>query len=215
MILRLQGAKYAYDGVEYTIGATIMATAGSPYAGLFGTIVEIRDGADRETENKAPDIYCSFDEPVIPAVIEKLEKTFSHLHAEPKRLREIPLSCVIMAPEMIQILRDKSDPPYQADVWTLCEDWANDGEFGSSLQLFSAYEEARSAMITMLRDELKSGYLMDMQSSSQFSVMSTEDYYEAWIDGEYNLSHYRLTLEKIPLNLTNSFIEKLASAVQR
>lgn len=215
MILRTRGAEYAHDGVVYTIGATIMATAGSPYAGLFGTIVEIQDGADRETENKSPDIYCSFDKPVIPAVVEKLEKTFSNLYAEPKRLREIPLSCVIMAPEMIHLLRDKSAPPLQTDVWALYEDWANDGKFGSSLQLFSAYEEACCTMMTMLRDELESGYLMDMQSSSQFSVMSAEDYYEAWIDGEYNLSHYRLALEKIPLNLTNSFIEKLASAVQR
>ena len=79
MILRYPGAEYSHDSVKYAIGSTVMATDQSPYQGLLGTIVEIRDGQDRETQNETPDIYCSFDTPVIPAEIEKLEKELEDL----------------------------------------------------------------------------------------------------------------------------------------
>ena len=211
MILRCPGAEYSHDNTSYAIGATVMATDQSPYAGMLGTITEIRDGQDRETDNEAPDIYCSFDTPVIPAEIEKLEKVFSNLHGTPKTLQDIALQRVIMAPDMIQVLRDQTEPPLQTDVWVLFEDWSLDGEFGSSLTLFSAYAEARRTMIDMLRDELDCGILMNIQSEEQFSVMSADNYYEAWIEGEYNLTHYRISLEKTPLHLNESFLRTLSS----
>lgn len=172
MILRYPGAEYSHGSVKYAIGSTVMATDQSPYQGLLGTIVEIRDGQDRETQNETPDIYCSFDTPVIPAEIEKLEKVFSILHGTPKTLQDISLQRVIMAPDMIQVLHDQTVPSPQADIWVLLEDWANNGDFGSSLKLFSAYAEARRTMIDMLREELDCGLIMNIQSESQFSVMS-------------------------------------------
>lgn len=101
MILRYPGAEYSHGSVKYAIGSTVMATDQSPYQGLLGTIVEIRDGQDRETQNETPDIYCSFDTPVIPAEIEKLEKVFSILHGTPKTLQDISLQRVIMAPDRL------------------------------------------------------------------------------------------------------------------
>lgn len=212
MILRYPGAKFAHAGVTYSIGGTVMATGVSLYEGLLGTIVEIRDGKDRETENDTPDIYCSFETPVIPAEVEKLEKAFSAFHKEPKTLQDIPLQHVVMAPEMIRVLRDRSEPPRQTNIWVVLEDWANNGEFGSSLKLFSAYEEARYTMIDMLRNELDCGLIMGIQSESRFSVMSDDNYYEAWIEGEYVLTHYRVSLEKVPLQLSDSFLLKLAES---
>lgn len=210
MILRYPGAEYSHGSVKYAIGSTVMATDQSPYQGLLGTIVEIRDGQDRETQNETPDIYCSFDTPVIPAEIEKLEKVFSILHGTPKTLQDISLQRVITAPDMIQVLHDQTVPSPQADIWVLLEDWANNGDFGSSLKLFSAYAEARRTMIDMLREELDCGLIMNIQSESQFSVMSDDNYYEAWIEGEYTFTHYRLSLEKLPLYITESFLQKLA-----
>ena len=65
-------------------------------------------------------------------------------------------------------------------------------------------------MIDMLREELDCGLIMNIQSESQFYVMSDDNYYEAWIEGEYTFTHYRLSLEKLPLYLTESFLQKLA-----
>ena len=52
MILNRTGAAFIYDDVTYRIGDSVVANAESVYHGLIGTITEIRDGADKETE------YC-------------------------------------------------------------------------------------------------------------------------------------------------------------
>ena len=56
MILRENGTRFCADGKVFTIGGRISANGESEYEGLFGTITEIRSGADRETENDVPDI---------------------------------------------------------------------------------------------------------------------------------------------------------------
>lgn len=57
MIINQEGMRYTYNGMTYTVGAAVMATEASEYRGLYGTITEIRDSVDRETENDTPDIY--------------------------------------------------------------------------------------------------------------------------------------------------------------
>lgn len=84
MIINRHGAKFLYEGVTYRIGDRIIGTEESEYAGLNGVIFEIRDGEDKETDNETPDIYCSFEEPVLPSDIEELEKTFTELYQEEK-----------------------------------------------------------------------------------------------------------------------------------
>ena len=49
MILRENGTRFYADGKVFTIGGRISANSESEYEGLFGTITEIRSGADRET----------------------------------------------------------------------------------------------------------------------------------------------------------------------
>ncbi len=74
MILNRIGDKFEYEGLTYVIGAPIMGTPESEYEGLYGTITEIRDGEDKETENETPDIYCSFEVPALPCEV-KLSKS--------------------------------------------------------------------------------------------------------------------------------------------
>ena len=76
MILKKINKPFEYDGKTYYIGEEIVALNNSEYSGLFGRIVEIRDGADKVTDNKTPDIYCEFDPPLCPKDIEELEKDF-------------------------------------------------------------------------------------------------------------------------------------------
>lgn len=101
MIINRIGAEFKYKGVTYVIGASIVGTPKSEYEGLYGNITEICDGKDKETENKTPDIYCSFETPVLPCKVKELEERFSELYQEPKTIDNITLDLVIMAPEMI------------------------------------------------------------------------------------------------------------------
>lgn len=85
MIIKQEGVCYTYNGITYTIGASVAATEVSAYRGLYGIITEIRDGADRETENDTSD----FEPPVCPKEIEELEQRFSELYQTSKRLDEV------------------------------------------------------------------------------------------------------------------------------
>lgn len=102
MIINRHGATFEHAGVTYTIGASVVGTDQSEYEGLTGYIYEVRDGADKETENETPDLYCNFDPPDDPAEIAELEAVFSDLYDEPKTLEDIILDCVIMAPNMVR-----------------------------------------------------------------------------------------------------------------
>ena len=77
MFMNRVGAQFQCEGVTYTIGGKVCANDASDYEGLYGTITEIRDGDDRETENDTPDIYCSFMPPVLADDIKAIESRFS------------------------------------------------------------------------------------------------------------------------------------------
>ena len=49
MKLTKRNKPFEYDGKTYYIGEEIVASGNSEYSGLFGRIVEIRNGADKET----------------------------------------------------------------------------------------------------------------------------------------------------------------------
>lgn len=102
MILRENGTRFCADGKVFTIGGRISANGESEYEGLFGTITEIRSGADRETENDVPDIYCDFEIPASEEMLRKLEARFSGLYGETKTIDDISLDCVIMGPDTLE-----------------------------------------------------------------------------------------------------------------
>ncbi len=135
MILRKKNKPFKYDGKTYFIGEEIVALNNSEYSGLFGRIVEIRNGADKETDNKTPDIYCEFDPPLFPKDIEELEKRFSCLYKAPKKLDDITLDSVIMAPDMIKSVAEKTDG-HKITIYSLEEDWAYDDDYGHTTEIF-------------------------------------------------------------------------------
>ncbi|MDE6852147.1 MAG: hypothetical protein K2J67_06615 [Lachnospiraceae bacterium] len=109
MVIKQTGSVYQYEGMTYTIGRRICANGQSDWDGLFGVITEIRTDEDKETENETPDIYCSFDVPVLPADVKELEERFSNLYQEPKTIEDISLDEVIMAPEMIEAVSELTE----------------------------------------------------------------------------------------------------------
>ena len=143
MIINQPGAGFEYEGITYIIGAPVIGTPAGEYEGLYGSITEIRDGEDKDTENETPDIYCSFDEPALPCEVKKLEERFSELYDEPKAIDDIALDLVIMAPEMICQLEDLTECRHHPMVYILVEDWAVDGEHGNSSERCTEFNDAQ------------------------------------------------------------------------
>lgn len=102
MILQENGTRFCTEGKVFTIGGIICANDESEYAGLCGTVMEIRSGDDCETENDTPDIYCAFDPPASEDMVLELEDRLSALYGEPKTMDDITLDSVIMAPVMLE-----------------------------------------------------------------------------------------------------------------
>ena len=162
MIINRIGAEFEYEGVTYVIGASIVGTPESEYEGLYGSITEIRDGEDKDTENETPDIYCSFEVPVIPYDVEELEERFSELYQNPKTIDDIVLDLVIMAPEMICPLDDLKECRHHPMVFILAEDWAVEGEHGSSSEV---YENALHGCQQSEKDKLYIEIYIHMQNN--------------------------------------------------
>ena len=133
MLINKPGAEFLYNGITYRVGDVIIGSDQSEYAGLIGSILEIRDGDDKETENDTPDIYCSFEPPALPADIAKVEAVFSTLYDTQKTLDDICFDMVIMAPEMITV---PSQSKKFIKIYILSEDWAVDGDTGHSSSIY-------------------------------------------------------------------------------
>ncbi len=195
MIISCVSAKFEYKGVTFTIGQRIVGTDQSEYEGLYGFITEIRDGEDKETENDTPDIYCTFEPPVLPCDIIELEKLFSRLYQQPKKLEDISLDEVIMAPEMIKGVGNPEECRIFLPIHAVIEDWAANGERGHSEELYTEHADARYRFHTKLKKELAEGCLEHWQGKEDFRVESAKDSYEGYLEGKYDESHYVIWIE--------------------
>jgi len=210
MIINRPGAEFIYDGTSYKIGDRIIGTSESEYEGLYGSIFEIRDGEDKETENDTPDIYCSFEEPVLPHQIKKLEEIFSELYQEPKKLEDITLDFVIMSPEMVRVILPDPKPLTQT-IYSVQEEWADRGEYGSCIsQAYTSEESALQFMMKQLREEMEDGLVSDMRSDKKFVEESYDDSYECFIDGDYYENHYRIFITSQQIIVTPEFVREMA-----
>lgn len=200
MILSKMGAEFEYEGVKYVVGQPVVATAESEYEGLHGTITEIRDGEDKETDNETPDIYCEFEPP---------EVVFSDLYDEPKELEDIILDLVIMAPGMVRPLEVPNRCLKNMDVFVVMEDWAVDGEHGNDCELFLDSDDAKRTMYEKIREELVDGAITQWAEKENFTVYSSADSYEAYLDGEYLMNHYAISLCRQPLKMSVRSIKQI------
>lgn len=210
MIINRIGAEFEYEGVTYTIGGQIVGNEQSEYDGLFGTITEIRDGEDKDTENETPDMYCSFEAPLLPCEVKELEEKFSELYQEPKTIDDITLDMVIMAPEMICQLEDLKDCRHHPMVYILMEDWAVDGEQGNSSDIYTDYNDAKRVLIQKLGEEMEQGCIPNWNYRGRFIEDSTPDSYECYLNGEYCENHYSISIISQKLCATEHFIRELA-----
>ncbi len=206
MILNNQNEEYFYKGQKYYIGQRIIATSGSEYEGLLGTIVEIRDGEDKVSHGEAPSICCSFEKPQLPYDIEHLEAAMSELYGEPKKLDELYLEGINMAPHMIDSIETAN--PTQT-VYMLIEDWAHNDDHGTSYMLLPNLAEAKKQMRLWFQNELEGGFLSDQLEGENIVIDSSELCYEAYEEGFADAEHYILYIEERQLAFDDAFVKEV------
>ncbi len=205
MILHNPKDCFEYDGKTYFIGEEIVAENNTEYGGLFGKIIEIRTDADKETDNETPDIYCSFDPPVFPKEIEKLENSFSKLYRIPRKLDDIALDSVIMAPDMIKNISENPGD-YKITVYSVEEDWVCRDDYGHSTEVFFDYSAAKKKLCDKIKIEKDEGCIDDWNDEDGFIEDYGDDYYEAYIDGYYASSHYLASITSHKISVTDSAV---------
>lgn len=208
MVIKRTGDSFQYKNVAYTIGQRIFANGQSDWEGLFGVITEIRTDGEKETENETPDIYCSFDVPVLPADVKELEERFSSLYREPKKQEDISLDEVIMAPEMIEPLEPWTDRK-KKPVWAVVIDWSCHGEHGHLEEICTDYLDAKRKLTEYLAEEFDNSTLLQWQSDDRYAIVSEKDSYECYKKEDYQNNHYHICLERKDLVMSPVFIREI------
>ena len=207
MIINQEVMRYTYLGMTYTVGAAVMATEASEYRGLYGTITEIRDGSDRETENDTPDIYCCFEPLLFQEEIQELEQRFTELYQSPKKLDEITLDMVIMAPEMVRVISPDPSVCKTCKVYLLTMQFTTSWDSGCITELYADYDMARFVMLKGIREEQAEGCIKDWADRDALEEEYCTDFYEAWHRDEYSEKHFTASIEKLSLTLPQRIIE--------
>ena len=166
MILNKQGESFAVEGRTFLIGGMVWANDESDYRGLFGRITEIRDGMDKDTENEGADIYCDFLIPKHDYMIGEIETRFSKLYQIPKRIDELPLGGVIMAPEMLEPVAETLGSS-EGKLYALA--FTYDGECDSTIGMVAVSAD-KSVLMRAMFDDLdtflkKEGYKAVLSST--------------------------------------------------
>ena len=211
MILTKQGEKYETDGKVFVIGEPIYVADESDYKGLFGIVIEIRDGEDKETDNDTVDIYCALDKPILPFEKEELEKRFSELYQEKKRIEDIVLDYVILSPDMLMPIKLGNENSEKIELYIVQEEYCDD-EFGVNNYYFTDYILAKQKLNEIVAEDFRNGYVSEWQKSDEFKFESGKDYYEAWIDGCHCEKHYTAQIFHEFLCLSKDTFEKIGKA---
>jgi len=190
MIINRIGSTFQYEGITYTLGDKIVATNESEYEGLYGIIKEIRTGDDRETENDTPDMYCEFFPPFDEKEISALESRFSCLYRCPKKLDDIILDEVIMAPEMIRLITPASSTR-KINGHLVVEEWIFNGECDCDSTFLLEEEQARHHLAELIHQEQTEGHISEWSSNPCFRTTTTPLFYEAWLEDSYCENHYK------------------------
>lgn len=211
MILNRNGATFTYDGNTYTVGDRVIATEESAYERLFGTILEIRTGRDKSTDNDTPDFHCAFLPPAIPAEVVTLESHFSTLYKQKKVLDDITLDEVIMAPEMIRVINPNG--VHTITVYTVHEEWVLKGDYGENRYPALDPDHAKLKMTELILNDRAEGCIFDWRERGAAEEDVTgENYYECWVQDEYSENHYKVSIETQTVPISEDVFTEIGKA---
>ena len=208
MIINRIGAQFTYEGVTYTIGDKIFSNDTSDFRGLFGYIKEIRTGDDRETDNDTPDFHCYFYPPFEPKAIAELESRFSDLYRSPKKVEDIALDEVIMAPDMIQVVTSAKST-HMITAFRVEESWVIKGEPGMEVTPALDEMQAKQRMAELIHNESTEGCILEWRDDPQFEVEITPTFYECWLRDEYCENRYQVKITPIHICVSDELFESI------
>ena len=208
MIINRAGTQFVYEGITYTIGDKIFSNDTSDFRGLFGYIKEIRTGDDRETDNDTPDIHCYFYPPFEPEAIAELESRFSTLYRSPKRLEDIALDEVIMAPDMIQVITSAKST-HMITAFRVEESWVIKGEPGMEVTPALDEMQAKQRMAELIHNESTEGCILEWRDDPQFEVEITPTFYECWLRDEYCENRYKVKITPVQICVSEELFESI------
>ena len=208
MIINRVGAQFTHEGVTYTIGDKIFSNDTSDFRGLFGYIKEIRTGDDRETDNDTPDLHCYFYPPFEPEAIAELESRFSALYRSPKKLEDIALDEVIMAPDMIQVVTS-ANSTHMITAFRVEESWVIKGEPGMEVTPALDEMQAKQRMAELIHNESSEGCILEWRDDPQFEVEITPIFYECWLRDEYCENRYKVKITPVQICVSEELFESV------
>ena len=208
MIINRAGAQFTHEGVTYTIGDKIFSNDTSDFRGLFGYIKEIRTGDDRETDNDTPDIHCYFYPPFEPEAIAELESRFSALYRSPKKLEDIALDEVIMAPDMIQVVTS-ANSTHMITAFRVEESWVIKGEPGMEVTPALDEMQAKQRMAELIHNESSEGCILEWRDDPRFEVEITPSFYECWLRDEYCENRYKVKITPVQICVSEELFESI------
>lgn len=209
MVLKEKAQPFLFGEKLYCVGDLVYANHGCVYEGLFGHIIEIRDGEDKLTCSSEPEMVCTFNKPVLPDVIHCLERRISRRERQPKMLHEIELSNVILSPEEVTVIEDENPECFDVGCFRLNIEWIIDGNKSSFALLFSDYLTARKRFMDMLETEITSGCIDAWSRCDEFFVNCDKEWFECWLVGQCDSNHYRIALDHECLRLTGDTVQAI------
>ena len=209
MILNKKDEVFEYADKKYQIGELIIANNQSDYVGLVGVITQIVTGEDKDTDNPYPDIYCDFIKPPFKDEIKILEENFSKWYGTKKKLEDLNLDGVIMAPCMIEQADKSTTSKDVIKIYLLTEDWAFDGDEGIESVAFTDFDEAKLQMRLKMYKERREGCVETWLDDEDFVEENSETSYEAYIEGYHCENHYTLTIKPVKLPISENIVGDL------
>lgn len=152
-------------------------------------------------------IHCCFEPPLFQEEIRELEQRFTELYQSPKKLDEITLDMVIMAPEMVRVISADPKECKACELYLLTTHCTTNLDSSSFTELYADYDAGRFALLQSVREEQQDGCVKDWADRDVLEEEYGIDRYEAWYRDEYFENHFVISLEKLSLMLPPDFIE--------
>lgn len=205
MICNKFGEGVTVNGGRYEVGMPILVNEKSAYRGLYGTIQEIRTDAAPEMKNRAPEIVCSFDTPVLPEEVRELESQLSALRGSKVALGDIALEQVVMPPAHLTPQDNLFRGRKTASVWAVVEDWSVDEEAGHNEILYADKEDAARVFHSQLSVEATEGCIECWKDKRHFQSDHGDLFFECGLDGDYLSNHYGIRVEEKRITLPHNW----------
>lgn len=133
------------------------------------------------------------------------------LYQSPKKLDEITLDMVIMAPEMVRVISADPKECKTCELYLLTTHCTTNLDSSSFTELYADYDAGRFALLQSVREEQQDGCVKDWADRDVLEEEYGIDRYEAWYRDEYFENHFVISLEKLSLMLPPDFIENTKS----